>query len=238
VFDEDLHINAVNGESILITNHPDLQRESSASVLGGVEWKPAVGIGQALFEVNVFHTRIRNLFFVGDVDDEDTPVREFQRLNLGAARVAGVEVNVGWGIGSRLVLQAGLVRQQAGYDNAEPTFGSQAFHRTPRSSAVGLASWSPRQLALLVAARYTGRMVVPHYAGYIAEDRLERTPRFLELDASVARAISPRTKVIVTGKNLTNALQRDFDQGPLRDSGYIYGPRFPRAIGIALRTEF
>ena len=39
----------------------------------------------------------------------------------------------------------------------------------------------------------------------------------------------------VNGRNLTNAYQRDLDQGPLRDAAYVYGPRFPRSIAVGLR---
>lgn len=238
VFDEDLHINAVNGESIIITNAPDLEKESSTSVLAGAEWRPDVGMGQALFEVNVFHTRLERLFFVRDADIEATPIREFERTNLGGATVRGVEVNLGWGIGDRVIVQGGLVRQQARYDDPEPDFGSRDFYRTPRTSLLGLASWKAPMGDVLVAARYHDGMLVPHYAGYIDEDRLERTPGFFELDASIARRLHEHVTLLVTGKNLTNAFQRDFDQGPRRDSGYIYGPRFPRSIGVALKVEF
>ncbi len=238
VFDEDLHINAVNGESIIITNAPGLQKESSQSVLAGAEWRPPLGIGQGLLEVNVFHTRLDRLFFVRDVDIEATPIREFERTNLGGATVRGVELNLGWGIGDRVVLQGGVVRQQARYDDPEPDFGSRDFYRTPRTSLVALATWKTTAADLLVAARYHDGMLVPHYAGYIGADRLERTPGFFELDASVARRLTDALTLVLTGKNLTNAFQRDFDQGPLRDSGYIYGPRFPRSIGASLKVEF
>lgn len=36
-------------------------------------------------------------------------------------------------------------------------------------------------------------------------------------------------------KNLTGAFQRDLDRGPLRDSGYFYGPTTPRTYFVALK---
>lgn len=34
--------------------------------------------------------------------------------------------------------------------------------------------------------------------------------------------------------NIFDSYQRDFDSGPLRDSGYVYGPSLPRRISIGI----
>jgi outer membrane receptor for ferrienterochelin and colicins len=85
-------------------------------------------------------------------------------------------------------------------------------------------------------------MSVPHYAGVIVEDRLERSPSFVTVDASISRTLgewSGRTVVLsVNGRNLTNAYQRDVDQGIRRDASYFYGPRFPRSFAVGVRAEF
>jgi outer membrane receptor for ferrienterochelin and colicins len=85
-------------------------------------------------------------------------------------------------------------------------------------------------------------MKAPHYAGYIDEDRLETTPGFVTLDASIAYPIyvagARRLTATVAGRNLTNAFQRDLDQGMFRDANYVYGPRFPRSVSFGLRVEF
>jgi outer membrane receptor for ferrienterochelin and colicins len=85
-------------------------------------------------------------------------------------------------------------------------------------------------------------MQAPHYAGYIDEDRLETTPSFVTLDASLAYPIyvagTRRLTATVAGRNLTNAFQQDLDQGMFRDAAYVYGPRFPRSLSFGLRVEF
>jgi outer membrane receptor for ferrienterochelin and colicins len=62
------------------------------------------------------------------------------------------------------------------------------------------------------------------------------------VDASFSRPVfadgDRRLVLSVTGRNLTNAFQRDVDQGMLRDSAYVYGPRFPRSVAVGLRMEF
>ncbi|MDY4564219.1 MAG: TonB-dependent receptor, partial [Alloprevotella sp.] len=38
-------------------------------------------------------------------------------------------------------------------------------------------------------------------------------------------------------QNLFNSYQKDFDQGPDRDSGYIYGPTLPRSAFVGLKLS-
>lgn len=232
VFDEDLHLTAVGGDVRLVELDPNLREERATNIMAGVEWKPALGPGQALLEATVFHTRLTDLFHTITTDSS------LFKTNLGGARVEGVEVNLGWGIGDDLVIQGGFVSQRARFDAPEPTFGSRDFFRTPRHYGSLTARWrSHSGWELFTGVKVTGRMVAPHYAGFIAEDRLEHTPRFATIDASISRAFGPLT-VIAVGRNLTNSYQRDFDRGPLRDAAYVYGPRMPRTFGISARVEF
>ena len=243
LFDEDLHLSSVGGEARIINLSPDLSEERSTNYMVGAEWKPFVGIGQALVEVNAFSTRLTNLFHVVNHDNPATGEVEFLKTNFGAARVSGIEVNLGWGIGDEFIIQGGLVEQRARFDDAEPDFGSRDFFRSPRRYGNLTATWNPHGIANFFAGvRYTGPMSVPHYAGVITHDRLERSPSFVTVDASVSRALgewSGRSVVLtLNGRNLTNAYQADVDQGPLRDASYVYGPRFPRSIAVGVRAEF
>jgi outer membrane receptor for ferrienterochelin and colicins len=87
-------------------------------------------------------------------------------------------------------------------------------------------------------------MEVPHYAGFIDEDRLETSPTFFTLDLRIAKEFAltaeptTRLKVSLGGRNLTDDFQEDFDQGPDRDAGYVYGPRFPRSFYLSLGVAF
>jgi len=240
IFDEDLHLSSVGGEARIIHLAADLTEERSTNYMLGAEWKPVAGPGQALVEVNAFSTRLTNLFHVIEQDDRTTDVLEFVKTNLGGARVYGVEINLGWGIGDDFIIQGGIVEQRARLDEAEPDFGSRDFFRSPRRYGNLTVTWNPHGLAdFFAGVRYTGPMPVPHYAGVIDANRLERSPPFVTWDAGVSRELGEwggRTMTLtVNGRNLTNAYQRDLDQGPLRDAAYVYGPRFPRSIAIGLR---
>lgn len=243
VFDEDLHLSSVGGEARLIYLAPDLEEERSTNVMIGAEWKPTVGPGQALVEINGFSTRLTQLFHVQNVDDPGTSALEFVKTNFGGARVSGVELNLGWGIGDDFVLQGGIVEQRARFDHAEPDFGSRDFFRSPRRYGNVTMTWSPHHIAdLFAGVRYTGPMAVPHYAGVIADNRLERSPSFVTFDAGVSRELGEWNGRTVTltfnGRNLSNAYQKDVDQGAFRDASYVYGPRLPRSFALGIRAEF
>jgi outer membrane receptor for ferrienterochelin and colicins len=242
LFDEDLHLSSVAGDVRIIEIDPKLRDERATSMTAGVEWKPTVGPGQALFEANVFSTRLTHRFHLIERDRPETSMVEMLRTNLGGARVSGVELNAGWGIGDDLIIQGGVVAQRARFDQAEPDFGSRDFFRTPRLYGNGTVRWNTHGgWELFSGLRVTGPMKAPHYAGYIDADRLETTSSFLTVDASIGRRIKldDRSLVItLTGRNLTDSFQPDLDRGPLRDASYVYGPRFPRSLGVGMRVEF
>jgi outer membrane receptor for ferrienterochelin and colicins len=243
LFDEDLHLSSAGGEARIIYLSPTLREERSTNYMAGAEWKPFVGRGQALIEINAFSTRLTNLFHVIDNDDPSSAPIEFLKTNFGGATVSGVEINLGWGVGDEFIVQGGVVEQRARFDEAEPDFGSRDFFRSPRRYGNVTVTWNPHDIANFFAGvRYTGPMAVPHFAGVIAHNRRERSPSFVTLDASVSRTLgdwSGRTVTLtINGRNLTNAYQEDLDQGPLRDAAYVYGPRFPRSIAVGIRAEF
>ena len=242
-FDEDLHLSSVGGEVRFIRLDPDLREERSTNYMLGAEWRPEAGPGQALFEVNGFFTRLDDLFLAREHDDPATDALEFIKVNHGDARVYGVEANAGWGIGDDLVVQGGVVFQRARFGEAEPDFGSRDFFRTPNRYGNLTLTWTTPWLGtLFTGLRYTGPMKAPHYAGFVPNDRLETTAAFLTFDTSLAYPLhvsgERRLTLTLGGRNLTNAFQRDLDQGAFRDASYVYGPRFPRSFSLGVRAEF
>lgn len=241
VFDEDLHLTSVGGHVVQIRQSPDLREERSTNVLAGVEWKPLVWGGQALVEVNTFSTRLHDQFFTIVDRDVVADGLAFLKVNLGDAHVYGTEVNLGWGLGEQIVVQGGFVVQRATRSLADPDFGSRSAFRTPDVYGNLSLTWTMTPtMRLFAGMRYTGPMLVPHRRGVIAVDRLERTPRFVTLDVGVSRRLlvagGRSVELQVGARNLTNAYQDDMDTGPTRDSDFVYGPRFPRALMASLRV--
>lgn len=240
VFDEDLHITlAGSAEAQVLRNAQDLREETSTSGMISLEWRPTLGRrNSASLELNAFHTQIDDLFHSAEDDDPITQAIEFTRTNFGTATVEGAEINLGWRRGSNLQIDFGAGYQDAVFDRPEPDFGSLEFFRTPEHYGSASVLWSPGSYDVFAGVRHTGSMKAPHYAGFIAENRLETTEPFVTVDLSLTREIEVGSSVLaitIAAKNLTDAFQDDLDRGPLRDASYVYGPRFPRSISLGLR---
>jgi len=244
VFDEDLHVELLGGGAArVVRNAPELEEERSTAYLLSAEWRPSFGRkGSASVVLDLFDTELDALFDTREADDPATPELEFVRVNFGRARVAGVELSASVRWGSRFAFDFGLVQQSSRFAEPEPDFGSRDFFRTPDRHGSLTVRWRlPREVDLFFGARYTGSMKAPHYAGFIAEDRLETTPPFLTLDLNLARAFQlgghREVTVKVGAKNLTDEYQEDLDRGPDRDASYVYGPRFPRSFFLGFEVD-
>lgn len=73
-------------------------------------------------------------------------------------------------------------------------------------------------------------------------DELSKTPAFFDLGAKLSydfRLFNKTTLQVFAGvNNIFNAFQKDYDFGPDRDSGYIYGPTMPASGYMGLRFTF
>lgn len=237
VFDEDTHIGIVEGEPLLIRNDPDLKEERSTSYSMSIEATPPMAGGFGRFELNAFRTDLRGAFVLERFDNDDPDAAaQLIRMNAGKAHVQGLEANLGW-VGRRFEAQIGWILQKGEYDEPQD-FGQKSFFRLPESYGVMRAYWrDPRTVDLFLGLRYLGPEKVPHYG----EDRLQTTESFLIFDLSLTRRLDlGDDSVTVTAgvRNLTDAYQKDLDQGPERDSEYLYGPRYPRTFFVSLGYEF
>lgn len=243
LFDEDLHITLVGGgQAQIVRDDPELREERATSLMLGAVWSPTFGRnGIASFEVNGFRTEIDGLFHEIEDDDPVTPGFELTRINFGEAVVQGGELNFAVRWGDRASFDLGWVEQSGRFSEPEPDFGSRDFFRTPERHGVVSTQWRlPKALGLFVGAVYTGPMKVPHYAGFVPEDRLETTPSTVSVDLSLSRPFAVGTRSLsLTGgvKNLFDEYQEDLDRGPDRDPSYVYGPRRLRSLYLSLRFE-
>jgi outer membrane receptor for ferrienterochelin and colicins len=244
VFDEDLHLSIVGGEATIIRNSANLKEERSISYQLGGEYTPVVGNGMALIETNLFYTDINDSFFNDVTDNIETDNQlEFTRINRGSSAVYGVEFNIGYQLFNNLSASIGYTEQRARFDDFDNDFRTRDYFKTPNRYGVATLNWElPELFEVFAGLKYTGPMKARHFAGFIEEDRLETTKSFLTFDLGLQKEIllGKKDKLVLSvgGRNLTNDIQRDFDNGPLRDSDYTYGPRFPRSIYSALKYVF
>lgn len=255
-FDEDLHLETVGGSARVIRLDPALEMEHSESWTSSLSYQILKGQRRGNVSLEVFHTRLRNPFLLADPEVLPNGVLVLTKRNGEAARVQGInfEANLAWD--SRLIFQSGFTVQSACYQVTEtlwtpenpgdlraPTVTDRIL-RTPNAYGYLSVSYDlHHDLRFSWSILYTGSMDVPHVVG---PDEgftlLKRTPEFWEHSPRLSWVAAHRggqeLQVYVGVHNVFNSYQRDFDTGPGRDAGYIYGPMRPRTIYIGCRWKF
>jgi len=245
VFDEDLHIASVGGEVKLIQRARNLRHESSRSFTSSLDYSSRLRGRPLQFGVNFFSTRLNDVFVLAETNQVSGDNRLFERTNGSGARFRGVEVSGNVSPLRRVSLRGGWTFQQARFDEPEPVFGSWRYFRTPnRYGFTGADIELPGKIDWNNTLDFTGPMLVQHLAGFIAEDRVATSPWFAVWNSVVSRTFAlsgndrQTLKAYLRLNNIGNSYQRDFDQGPLRDASYIYGPTLPRGAVMGLTLSF
>jgi outer membrane receptor for ferrienterochelin and colicins len=246
-YDEDLHVAAVGGEAMIIRLADGLKPERSNSFSGSVDWGFNFGHFQSNLLVEGFYTSLDNVFYLTKVGtDADTGAEIQERRNGYGARVYGANIDYKIAHGREAQLQLGFTVQRSRYTEAVSWSEDQdvdPIKRMPRTpDYYGYFTFTSAPLKnfdFSLSGVYTGKMVVPHFAGYIEKDRLEHTPNFMELNLKLnyTFVLNDHLKLQLNGgvQNMFNAFQKDLDRGALRDSKYFYGPTQPRTYFIGVK---
>ena len=242
-YDEDFHVAIVGGERVVTVLAPGLKQESSQSVSASADLYHRFGNVQTNLLIEGFFTDLRDVFALRQLDQPDAAGNAvLERYNGSGARVMGLNIEGKVYFSADYDVQAGVTLQQSHYkqpehwsDNPDVPATRKMF-RTPNT--YGYLTGNARILPGLkasVSGTYTGRMLVQHLQGSgTPVDVAKITRRFL--DASIKFTYTMKFYNRVTADfsagvaNIFNAYQSDFDLGPMRDSGYIYGPALPRSI--------
>ena len=248
-FDEDLHIAAVGGEAMIIELDPNLKEEKSQSISTSVDFYHTFGRVQTNFMVEGFYTMLKDAFVLEAMGESPEGIQIMERRNGSGAKVMGINLEGRAAFNAWLSLQAGATLQRSRYNEPEkwsdnPNIEPQRkMFRSPDTYGYLSATFGPvRNFSASVTGTYTGSMLVQHMAGFIPEDREETTPDFFDMGVKLSYNI-PLTKFVnfevsAGVKNVFNAYQKDFDQGELRDAGYIYGPSLPRSYFLSGKISF
>lgn len=245
-FDEDLHILAVNGNVQLIKLADNLKPERSTSYSTSLDYYLNIGKVNTNFMVEGFYTDINNVFVLEKIGEDAAGNNIVERRNGAGAHVAGVNLEGKIVPSSRYRFQFGFTFQQSKYDEAEAWSDDEnapkatQILRSPNQYGYFTLTAEPfKRFTSSLSGTYTGSMQVAHFAGYIAEDELVKTPRFFDATVKLSYDFKLEKEMglqVSTGmKNIFNSFQKDFDQGPDRDSGYMYGPTLPRSLFVSLK---
>ena len=247
-FDEDLHVENVGGNVAMVELADNLKEERSQSLSASADIYHRFGAFQVNFLVEGFYTKLSDVFALTDGEVVDGILTR-TRYNAPGARVMGLTLE-GKMAYAWLQLQAGATIQRSRYKEAvtwsetNPDLPAQKkMFRTPDVYGYFTSTFTPvKRLAISFTGTYTGTMLVQHLAGYIPEDREEKTPDFFDLNMKVAYDFplykSVTLQVNAGVQNIFEAYQSDFDQGKDRDSKYIYGPGMPRSYFVGCKISY
>lgn len=249
-YDEDFHIAVVGGARVVTVLAKDLREENSNSFSASADWRTRIGGTQANFTVEGFFTDLSNVFALRQLDEPDDKGNDvLERYNGSGARVFGGTFEAKLSFPWRMQLQSGITVQRSRYkqpetwsDNPDVPATKKMF-RTPEVYGYITVDYDiTKKLCCVLNGTLTGPMTVQHLAGSGTEvDRAVNTPAFFDMGIKINytwRLINRINLIASVGvQNIFNSYQKDFDQGYLRDSGYIYGPALPRSLTASLQIS-
>ena len=245
-FDEDLHIDNVGGTVSMIRLAEDLSVEKSQSVSVSADLYHSWGNWQGNFLIEGFYTDLDDVFALKEIGFENGILIK-ERHNESGAKVFGGNLEGKVGYKNIFQLQLGVTAQNSRYKEArswsDDVPATVKMFRTPDLHGYFTASYTPwKQLTLALSGTYTGKMLVEHHAGMIDSNITVETPDFVDMGFKVVYDFnlydSFNLQVNAGVQNMFNSFQNDFDFGPDRDSGYIYGPTLPRTIYVGIKLLY
>lgn len=247
-YDEDLHVAAVGGEAMIIKLADNLKPERSNSFSGSVDWSANFGHIQSNLLVEGFYTMLNDVFYLTTTGHDSNGTQIQERRNGRGARVYGANIDYKIAHGRDAQLQLGFTAQQSRYteyvhwSEDEDVAPTKKMTRTPDLYGYFTFSSAPfrnKNFDFSLSGVYTGKMLVPHFAGVIEKDRMEKTPDFMEINMKLNYTfiLNDHLKLQLNGgvTNIFNAFQKDLDKGADRDSKYFYGPTQPRTFFIGIK---
>lgn len=245
-YDEDLHVAAVGGNVSLITLDPNLKPEYSHSATLSADWYHQWGKWELNLTAEGFYTYLQDVFFLREDGIDPAGNILFTRTNAPCAWVGGLNVEGKLVYGQWFTFQIGYTFQQSRYTVAQQWSAAVPAQKrmlhTPDNYGYMLLDVHPvKDFTISINGKATGSMLVPHLAGYIAQDEETLTPSFWDLGIRLAYDVHLYKhyclEISCGVKNVLDQFQKDLDKGPYRDAGYIYGPSIPRTYfaGLALK---
>lgn len=251
-FDEDLHIAVAGGKRIRIRLVDNLREEKSHSFSASADWYHTFNNVSINLMAEGFYTILKDTYSLrptGDkADDGNSNIME--RYNGSGAKVYGCTLEGKLAISTAFSLQAGLTVQRSRYDEAQAWSDDEAvapvrdLFRSPNVYGYMVACYSPfKNFDIDLSGTYTGSMLTQHLKGSGTDvDVAVNTPSFWDMSCKISYEFNImkicRLNLHAGVKNIFNAYQKDFDQGELRDSGYIYGPSLPRSLVVGMGLNF
>lgn len=247
-YDEDLHVTAVGGEVSLIRLATDLKTEKSGSYSISADLYHNFGKVQTNLLIEAYYTQLKNIFLVEPIGNDNEGNKLLERRNGSGAKVKGINLEGKIVPHKDVQLQLGMSFQANKYneprswsDDPEAEKIRDMLRSPNRYGYFTLFATPFKNFNTSLSGTYTGSMYVPHLAGYIPKDKLEKSRQFFDANIKLSYDFSISgnyTLQVNCGvQNIFQSYQKDFDQGADRDAGYIYGPGLPRSWFAGLKLS-
>lgn len=247
-YDEDLHVTAVGGEVSLIRLATDLKTEKSGSYSISADLYHNFGKVQTNLLIEAYYTQLKNIFVVEPIGNDNEGNKLLERRNGSGAKVKGINLEGKIVPHKDVQLQLGMSFQANKYneprswsDDPEAEKIRDMLRSPNRYGYFTLFATPFKNFNTSLSGTYTGSMYVPHLAGYIPKDKLEKSGQFFDANIKLSYDFSISgnyTLQVNCGvQNIFQSYQKDFDQGADRDAGYIYGPGLPRSWFAGLKLS-
>ncbi|MFN4083826.1 MAG: TonB-dependent receptor [Bacteroidia bacterium] len=254
-FNEDLHVETVGGAARFIVFDQNLITEKSESYTLSFNYNKTNFSNQQSYLIEGFFTNLKNPFVLGNQTEMPNGVALITKRNGKGAIVYGINAETNYALGRKFLVQAGLTIQKAIFkedeliwqskdtgEKIQPTF-TRNMLRTPNWYGFASVTYQIHDFSVTYSGVYTGKMQVAHVINPQTEQTIiKQTPIFFEhnlkLNYTVFHNDSYNLTLFSGIQNIFNSYQKDFDTGPLRDAGYVYGPLRPRTVYMGLKIGF
>ena len=246
-FDTDLHIAFSGGGISRVSLSPELIPEQSQSFSTSINYDQPTENYILGFTLEGFHTRLNNAFFLQPMG-QDNFGELFEKQNGQGATVQGATLEARGNFDKKIQLETGFTIQTSQFDEAvqyiDGIEGITEFTRTPNNYGYATLSFTPNnKFNANINYVYTGKMILPHFAGAPNQllNELYTSNAFSELSTRIGYAIPlvrAQAAIELYGgmKNIFNAYQSNFDIGKNRDSNFVFGPSLPRTIYLGIKV--
>ena len=245
-FDTDLHIAFAGGGVSRVSLSPNLIPEKSQSYSASINYDQPTENYIVGFTLEGFYTRLNDAFFLQPIGQDEFG-ELFEKQNGQGATVKGVTLELRANLAKKIQFETGFTIQSSEFDNAveyiEGVEGIREFTRTPNDYGYATLSFNPdKKFNANLNYVYTGKMVMPHFAGAPNQlvDEMYTSDAFSELSAKIGYTIEIekiQSNIEFYGgvKNIFNSYQSNFDIGKNRDSNFVFGPSLPRTIYVGIK---
>lgn len=247
-FDTDLHIAFAGGGISRVTLSSDLKPERSNSYSASVNYDKTTERFVAGFTLEGFYTRLNSAFFLEPIGRDNFGER-FEKRNGQGARVQGLTLELRANYDQKIQIETGFTVQSSLFDKEvkyiEELDGFREFIRTPRDYGFATLSFTPnKKINANLNYVYTGKMIIPHFAGVPNQqiNEIINSNTFSELSAKIGYTLhlektNSKLELYTGVKNIFNAYQNNFDIGKNRDSNFVFGPSLPRVLFLGIKIK-